>query len=36
MELTRDTLDAADLALEGVTVEGSQLANFVTEGVKHR
>ena len=36
VELTRDTLDAADLALKGVTVEDPQLANFVSEGVKHR
>jgi aryl-alcohol dehydrogenase-like predicted oxidoreductase len=36
VELSQDTLDAIDEALEGVTVEGPQLANFVEEGVKHR
>jgi aryl-alcohol dehydrogenase-like predicted oxidoreductase len=36
VELSQDTLDAIDEALEGVTVEGSRLANFVQEGVKHR
>jgi aryl-alcohol dehydrogenase-like predicted oxidoreductase len=36
VELTRDTLDAIDLALEDVTVTGPRLANFVGEGVKHR
>jgi aryl-alcohol dehydrogenase-like predicted oxidoreductase len=36
VELTRDTLDSIDLALEGFTVEGPQLANFVQEGVTHR
>ncbi len=36
VELSQDTLDAIDEALEGVTVEGPQLANFVAEGVTHR
>src|SRR5215204_5459370 len=36
VELSQDTLDAIDEALEGVTVEGPQLANFVKEGVTHR
>jgi aryl-alcohol dehydrogenase-like predicted oxidoreductase len=36
VKLSQDTLDAIDEALEGVTVTGPQLANFVTEGVKHR
>jgi aryl-alcohol dehydrogenase-like predicted oxidoreductase len=36
VELTRDTLDAIDLALEDVMVTGPRLANFVGEGVKHR
>ncbi len=36
VELSQDTLDAIDEALEGVTVTGPQLANFVVEGVKHR
>jgi aryl-alcohol dehydrogenase-like predicted oxidoreductase len=36
IELSQDTLDAIDEALEGVTVTGPQLANFVQEGVKHR
>ena len=36
VELSQDTLDAIDEALEGATVEGPQLANFVQEGVKHR
>ena len=36
MELSQDTLDAIDQALEGVTVEGPRLANFAGEGVKHR
>jgi aryl-alcohol dehydrogenase-like predicted oxidoreductase len=36
VELSQDTLDAIDQALEGVTVEGPVLANFVQEGVKHR
>jgi aryl-alcohol dehydrogenase-like predicted oxidoreductase len=36
VELSQDTLDAIDDALQGVTVEGPQLANFVKEGVTHR
>ena len=36
VKLSQDTLDAIDEALEGVTVEGPRLANFVGEGVKHR
>jgi aryl-alcohol dehydrogenase-like predicted oxidoreductase len=36
VELSQDTLDAIDEALEGVTVTGRQLANFVVEGVTHR
>ena len=36
VELSKDTLDAIDEALEGVAVTGPRLANFVTEGVKHR
>jgi aryl-alcohol dehydrogenase-like predicted oxidoreductase len=36
VELSQDVLDAIDAALEGVTVEGPVLANFVQEGVKHR
>jgi len=36
VELSQDTLDAIDEALEGVTVEGPRLANFVKEGVTHR
>jgi hypothetical protein len=36
VELSQDTLDAIDEALEGATVEGPVLANFVQEGVKHR
>jgi aryl-alcohol dehydrogenase-like predicted oxidoreductase len=36
VELTRDTLDAIDLALADVMVTGPRLANFVGEGVKHR
>ena len=36
VELSQDTLDAIDEALDGVIVEGPQLANFVQEGVKHR
>jgi aryl-alcohol dehydrogenase-like predicted oxidoreductase len=35
-ELSRDVLDAIDEALGDVVVEGPELANFVTEGVKHR
>jgi aryl-alcohol dehydrogenase-like predicted oxidoreductase len=36
VELSQDTLDAIDEALDGVTVTGPQLANFVAEGVTHR
>jgi aryl-alcohol dehydrogenase-like predicted oxidoreductase len=36
VELSSDTLEAIDDALEGVVVEGPELANFVEEGVKHR
>jgi aryl-alcohol dehydrogenase-like predicted oxidoreductase len=36
VELSQDTLDAIDEALEGVTVDGPRLANFVAEGVTHR
>jgi aryl-alcohol dehydrogenase-like predicted oxidoreductase len=36
VKLSQDTLDAIDEALDGVIVTGPQLANFVTEGVKHR
>jgi aryl-alcohol dehydrogenase-like predicted oxidoreductase len=36
VELSQDTLDAIDEALDGVTVSGPQLANFVKEGVTHR
>jgi 1-deoxyxylulose-5-phosphate synthase len=36
VELSQDTLDAIDEALEGATVTGPQLANFVKEGVTHR
>jgi aryl-alcohol dehydrogenase-like predicted oxidoreductase len=36
IELSEDTLEAIDEALEGVTVTGPRLANFVAEGVKHR
>ena len=36
MELSQDTLDAVDEALDGHYVTGPHLANFVTEGVKHR
>jgi aryl-alcohol dehydrogenase-like predicted oxidoreductase len=36
VKLSQDTLDAIDEALDGVIVEGPQLANFVQEGVKHR
>jgi aryl-alcohol dehydrogenase-like predicted oxidoreductase len=35
-ELSQDTIDAVDEALDGHYVTGPQLANFVTEGVKHR
>ena len=36
VELGDDTLEAIDAALEGVTVTGPRLANFVKEGVTHR
>jgi aryl-alcohol dehydrogenase-like predicted oxidoreductase len=36
VKLSQDTLDAIDEALDGVIVEGPQLANFVQEGVKRR
>jgi aryl-alcohol dehydrogenase-like predicted oxidoreductase len=36
VKLSQDTLDAIDEALDGVIVTGPELANFVTEGVKHR
>ncbi len=36
VKLGDDTLEAIDAALEGVTVTGPQLANFVKEGVTHR
>ena len=36
VELSQDTLDAIDEALEGATVTGPRLANFVVEGVTHR
>ncbi len=36
VELPQDTLDAIDEALDGVTVTGPRLANFVAEGVTHR
>ena len=36
VELSQDTLDAIDEALDGVYVTGPRLANFVKEGVKHR
>jgi len=36
VKLSQDTLDAIDKALDGHYVSGPQLANFVTEGVKHR
>ncbi len=36
VELSQDTLDAIDEALEGVVVDGPRLANFVKEGVTHR
>jgi aryl-alcohol dehydrogenase-like predicted oxidoreductase len=35
-KLSADTLEAIDEALEGVTVTGPTLANFVKEGVTHR
>jgi aryl-alcohol dehydrogenase-like predicted oxidoreductase len=36
VELSQDTLDAIDEALEGATVTEARLANFVKEGVTHR
>jgi aryl-alcohol dehydrogenase-like predicted oxidoreductase len=36
VELSDDTLEAIDEALEGAVVSGPRLANFVGEGVKHR
>jgi aryl-alcohol dehydrogenase-like predicted oxidoreductase len=36
VELSGDTLEAIDEALDGVIVEGPRLANFVKEGVTHR
>jgi len=36
VELSRDTLDAIDEALDGHYVSEPRLANFVAEGVKHR
>jgi aryl-alcohol dehydrogenase-like predicted oxidoreductase len=36
VELSQDTIDAINEALDGHYVTGPQLANFVTEGVKHR
>jgi len=36
VELSKDTIEAIDEALEGHYVSGPQLANFVREGVKHR
>jgi len=36
VKLSQDTLDAIDEALDGVTVTGPTLANFVKEGVTHR
>ena len=36
VKLSQDTLDAIDEALDGFTVTGPQLANFVKEGVTHR
>ncbi len=36
VKLSQDTLDAIDEALDGVTVTGPRLANFVQEGVTHR
>ncbi len=36
VELSKDTLDAIDEALDGVAVTQPRLANFVEEGVKHR
>ncbi len=36
VELTQDTLDAIDEALDGVAVTEPRRANFVGEGIKHR
>ncbi len=36
VELSQDTLDAIDQALDGVAVTEPRRANFVEEGVKHR
>ena len=36
VELSQDTLDAIDEALDGVAVTEPRRANFVGEGVKHR
>ena len=36
VELSQDTLDAIDEALDGVAITEPRLANFVSEGVKHR
>ncbi|MGE5745926.1 MAG: aldo/keto reductase family protein [Solirubrobacterales bacterium] len=36
VELSQDTLEAIDEALDGVMVTGPRLANFVAEGVTHR
>jgi aryl-alcohol dehydrogenase-like predicted oxidoreductase len=36
VELSQDTLEAIDEALDGVIVSGPRLANFVKEGVTHR
>ncbi|MFL5908107.1 MAG: aldo/keto reductase, partial [Solirubrobacterales bacterium] len=36
VELSEDTLDAIDEALDGLTVTEPLRANFVGEGVKHR
>jgi aryl-alcohol dehydrogenase-like predicted oxidoreductase len=36
VELSGDTPEAIDEALDGVIVEGPRLANFVKEGVTHR
>src|SRR3954452_3752296 len=36
VELTPDTLEAVDAALDGVAIKGAQLAPLAREGVKHR
>ena len=36
VELSQDTLNAIDEALDGVAITEPRLANFVSEGVKHR